>query len=643
MAKSLSNLKGLALAAVARLAGWKLRQHMFRVMHRSGGAERLVRRRERVASEWLEAYGRAGVRVWLDRPAAGVLWLDADAHAWARQTCTAADLEAADRAVRGEFTLLGASSPASETPAWRRDLYAGTEWPLENAGSLEISRGDGSDIRTVWELSRCYHFIALARAWAATGDQRYVDAFIRHVESFAAQNPVGLGPHWASPMDVAIRAANWTLAVRLFADAPLTPEFWAGMLADLHVAGIWVERHLEWHPVYRGNHYVANLVGLLYLGVLFRGEPAGDRWLRLASRELQQEVRYQVCDDGVAFEGSLAYHRLHTELFAWAGELMRRNSADFDAAAYDAVLRRMVSFMAEYLQPDGLAPMIGDADDGRLHALDTGSLVEPRRHMAGLPANLEAPAPTDGAHTYPYGGFHVLRHGDDHAVIRCGPVGLSGAGSHDHNDQLGFELVVAGRRLVSDSGTYAYTRDLTARHAFRSTAAHSVVQVGGEEQNPIAVTRPWRVLGDRTRARALRCDETPAGLVFAGEHFGYSHRATGVVCRRLLARSSADGVWLLEDEIEGTGEEQLVWRLHLDVAPAAVTITDLRTVLVHDARQRYQLTLKMPEGMRLAVEAGRASESYGVEHTRAVLVVSGTTPLPASIACRIRTLTAEPS
>jgi hypothetical protein len=89
----------------------------------------------------------------------------------------------------------------------------------------------------------------------------------------ARRIPVGYGPHWASPMDVAIRAANWCLAVPLFAGSTLPPGFWAGMLANLWVSGRYLERHLEWHPVYRGNHFIANAVGLVYLGVLFRGTP----------------------------------------------------------------------------------------------------------------------------------------------------------------------------------------------------------------------------------------------------------------------------------------------------------------------------------------------------------------------------------
>jgi hypothetical protein len=453
-------------------------------------------------------------------------------------------------------------------------------------------------------------------------------------------------------MDVAIRAANWCLAVSLFESAPLAPGFWARMLAELWVAGRFVERHLEWHPVYRGNHFVANAVGLVYLGVLFRGTPDGDRWLATGHAHLVRELDYQVGEDGVSFEAALAYHRLVTELFAYAGELLRRNVEGFDARRYDAKLERMHRFMGIYLQPDGRAPMIGDADDGRLHVLSAASLAEPRRHGLGLPGRHAVTQPARGAWSFPRGGFHVLRHDGDHAVIRCGPVGLRGAGSHDHNDQLGFELVLGGRRVVADSGTYAYGRDLAARHAFRSAAAHSVVEIGGEEPNPLDPARPWRVLEDRTRALCTRCGADDGRLVFAGEHSGYAHRPSGAVCRRELARHQ-DGSWLLEDVVEGQGEEVVAWRLHLactpaearlrggpggaggpDGQPGAGAVGSWR-VDVPGAR----LELELPAGLEPVLEATQGSDAYGVLEARCAVVAAGAAALPLRVRCRITAVT----
>jgi hypothetical protein len=222
-----------------------------------------------------------------------------------------------------------------------------------------------------------------------------------------------------------------------------------------------------------------------------------------------------------------------------------------------------------------------------------------------------------------------MRCANDHLVVRCGQVGLRGAGSHDHNDHLSFELVIAGRRIVSDSGTYAYTRDLAQRFAFRGTAAHSVVQLADEEQNPITVDRPWRVLADRTRSECLRWETTPEQL-FEGQHHGYAHRPSGAVCRRRILARWPERRWEITDEIMGNGVESLTWRLHLaaiEVRHDAISPT--RHQLLFPGCPAIRLTVEAPAGMELAVRQSAASDRYGVRYTRPCVVISGAVALPA--------------
>src|SRR5690606_18431791 len=154
-------------------------------------------------------------------------------------------------------------------------------------------------------------------------------------------------------------------------------------------------------------------------GTLFRGTRAGGRWLSAGSDILTRELLRQVHDDGVSFESSLAYHRLVTEFFAYGGELVRRNLPGAWSEACEERLRRMYAFVAAYLPPGGEAPMLGDADDGRLHAVSAEGMREPRRHALGLPGG-RWPEAAPGAAAFPRGGFFVLRRGDDHAIVRCG-------------------------------------------------------------------------------------------------------------------------------------------------------------------------------------------------------------------------------
>lgn len=627
----------LALVPLAAHKGldrgrWLLDQH--------GGYGRAEGRAATWAAAWADRWGKGPLPLarWLERPGGGRLWIGAATGArWARRRCSQADISYSDEVIAGRIPLLGAAPDVGNPPQWRRDGYTAREWALSPGGGYVISRGDGSDIRTVWELSRCYHFVPLAKAYWRTGDARYAETFRAQVDSWLGDNPVGAGPNWCSPMDSAIRGANWALAAALFSTAPaIGAEFWGRLLANLRLTARFIERHLEWHPLYRGNHYVSNGVGLVYLGALFRDEPGGDRWLRLGARILQDEIARQVYPDGVSFEASIGYHRLVTEFFARGGRICRQNLPGILPEAYWQRLDGMYQFVESYLDSAGRAPLLGDADDGRLHLLFAEAAEEPRLHRLGLPLRKRTPVPA-ASRGFPQGGFYVLRAGDDRCIVRCGPVGLAGAGSHDHNDQLSYELVLGGREVVADSGTYAYTRDLAARYAFRSTSAHNVVQVGGEEQNPIRIDRPWRVLADRTRAECLEWSAGPTSIRFAGRHSGFSHRPSGVVCRRAIALDLPVRSWSVEDLIEGRGRETLAWRLHF--APGALQVTHEgpgRYLIYHDSAPAHEFHLAAPADLAFAVEESLWSERYGIARMRPVAVLRGEIGLPVRITLHIR-------
>jgi hypothetical protein len=626
------------VSGLLRLAGWKARQRSRQIVDALGGFTRLDARGRRWAEGWRRALGDGAETTpeifsrWLTRDGAGEFWVPVDtASDWARNTWTPADKRIADGAAWGVLDLLG-SGPVKvgETPDWRRDLYTGREWPLRHAFRIGLHRGDGSDIRTVWEMSRGAYFLCLGRTFWHTGNERYRDTFARHVASWPAANPLGRGPNWTTPMEAAIRAANWVLALLVFSRADgLGLDFWEGMLANLFTTGLFLERYPEWHPVYRGNHYVADGVGLAYLGALFRDTIEGARWLRAGARILDSEMQRQVHGDGTSFEASLGYHRLVTELFDYGGAVVRRNLPNALSADYDQRLARMYEFIGAYLPPSDEAPMLGDADDSRLHAVSAEGWFSPRRHRLGLPRQ---PPATATSSAFPQGGFYVLRAGKDHLITRCGPVGLAGAGSHDHNDHLSFELVLGGRRVVSDSGTYVYTRDLAQRFAFRGTAAHSVVQLAETEQNPIVPERPWRVLADRTRSRSMRWEIAPDRLLFEGQHHGYAHRPSGTVCRRrfIAQLGETQRRWHITDELIGTGSEPVTWRLHL--APTEVrhlTSAPTRHELELPGIPIVRLVIAAPAGFELTIEESLASDRYGVYYPRPCLILTGVAELPA--------------
>jgi len=231
-----------------------------------------------------------------------------------------------------------------------------------------VTLNDLSDVKVPWELSRCQHFVTLGKAYWYTGNEKYAKEFVNQIENWIANNPIELGVNWACTMDVAIRAVNWIWGYYFFCDSQsLTKEFKIEFFKSLFLHGRHIINNLEFGHI-RGNHYLSDIAGLTYLGILFQETKEGKKWLEKGLTALKEEMKFQVHPDGVDFEGSISYHRLVTELFLSATLLCLKNDIDFPQWYMDR-LEKMIEFVMYYTKPDGTAPQIGDNDDGRLHIL----------------------------------------------------------------------------------------------------------------------------------------------------------------------------------------------------------------------------------------------------------------------------------
>ncbi len=97
----------------------------------------------------------------------------------------------------------------------------------------------------------------------------------------------------------------------------------------------------------------------------------------------------QVYPDGVDFENSTGYHRLVLEFFTDLAILCQNNKIELPSAFW-VRLKKMFDYTLAYIRPDGLAPQLGDSDDGRLFILNNFTGWEPgdQRYLLDLGAAL---------------------------------------------------------------------------------------------------------------------------------------------------------------------------------------------------------------------------------------------------------------
>ena len=513
-------------------------------------------------------------------------------------------LERAEQILAHRFDLLGSGpTDLGATIDWQRDFKSGRRWPDAHISLVPTVLGGGSDIKVPWELARCQHLPLLAAAHRLSGDARFLDELGAQLSSFIAANPVEFGASWSCTMDVAIRAANWVAALCMAMPAASRAAWLEPALASLLSHCRFIRGHLEWTEV-RGNHYLSDVVGLLVACAPFSAGREGRAWAIWATRELEREMAHQVRRDGCDHEASIPYHRLVCELFLCGAQAADALCPGTLSERYRERLDLMLEFVSDYTRPDGLAPQIGDADDGRFLPLGDYK-ADPRDHR-----HLYEQAGRDwrrgrGHAAYAEGGWYVMRHAQLWGIVRCGDVGLGGRGGHAHNDQLSFELAVDGQPLIVDPGSYLYTADASARNEFRSTMAHSTLTIGGAEQNRLRSDYLF-ALPEETCARCLRFEADGPRALFEGEHSGFRELERAVRHRRELLFDGRSGVVRVTDTVLGAEGEELLWSFPL--APGAASAEGSRA-LAKLAGAELEIEAG---GAKLEVESGRLSPSYGV-------------------------------
>jgi hypothetical protein len=491
---------------------------------------------------------------------------------------------------------------------WRRDPLSGYLWPLDFHRDIQLIRSDGSDARVLWEVNRLGHLITLGRAYATTKDELFTTEFVAQVKSWTEQNPVGFGPNWTCAMEVALRAINVLVAFELFCRSPsLDGEFLKLVLRFFDQHGSYIRRNLEFSYLATSNHYLSDVVGLLWLGILLPELSQATEWRNFGLREMLREMDKQILDDGADFESSTAYHRFILELLLYSFLLCRANEIEIEAR-YWARLHRMLEYLRTYLRPDGFAPLIGDSDSGQVlpihqrrgddhsYLLAPGAVLfsDPRLKLQSEPpaelfwllgeqgatdfAKLNSSSGLEVSRSFPNAGIYILRDGDRYLCFNASDAGLNGRGSHGHNDALSIEISALGQPFIIDPGTYVYTADLAKRHAFRSTAYHSTARVDGAEQNTTELNAPF-VIGNEARPRVLSWETSATSDKVVAEHYGYTRLASPVVHRRSVTFDKQAGWWLIDDEFVGEGEHEVEIRFHF-AAGLQVTVVDT-DVLAH--------------------------------------------------------------
>ncbi|NDC42426.1 MAG: heparinase, partial [Chitinophagia bacterium] len=194
---------------------------------------------------------------------------------------------------------------------------------------------EAGDIKYVWEKSRFSYLYDVIR-YDYHFQQDCAQEVFADILSWIKNNPVNLGPNYRCSQEMSLRVLNWTFALFYYHNSPhLTPEVFSQMQYAIywHMHHIYNNIHFSRIAV-RNNHAITETLTLYLAGIFYSGLPGADEWKRKGKAWFEQEIEYQIYEDGTFLQFSMNYHRVVVQLLTWAITLADQNEERFADVVY---------------------------------------------------------------------------------------------------------------------------------------------------------------------------------------------------------------------------------------------------------------------------------------------------------------------
>lgn len=338
-----------------------------------------------------------------------------------------------------------------------------------------------------WQLGRMGYWGELARAWWGSGEDKYVDGFVKELRSWITNCPRpervnnGAGSAWRT-IECGIRlGGSWPNAYHRFLSSP---RFTDDDLV-LYLKSVTEQAaYLREFPT-TGNWLTMELNGLYTTAAMFPELKEAQAWRQYAIGRLYEELDAQFLPDGAQIELTPGYAQVALDNILSLPRLAKlMNRTGELPADFIARMQKAYEYNQYLMTPDRSLPTFNDSwpvnVPGTLRI--TAELFPERADFAWLRSDgKEGAPPPQTSHAFPHAGYYAMRSGwekdANYAAFDAGPLGYG----HVHQDKLNLVVYAYGRELLYDNGGGQYENSPYRRYA-TDTYSHNCVLVDGKPQ-----------------------------------------------------------------------------------------------------------------------------------------------------------------
>lgn len=361
---------------------------------------------------------------------------------------------------------------------------------------------EAGDIKYVWEKSR-FSFLYDIIRYDYHYDRDCAEFTFSEIISWIKNNPVNCGPNYRCSQEISLRVLNWTFALHYYRDSPfLTEEVFSNIQYAIYWQIDHVYKHINFSRIaVRNNHAITETLILYLIGTLYPFYPNADKWKMKGKQWFEEEINYQIYDDGTFLQFSMNYHRVVIQLLTWAIVLAEKNGESFNTTVYNKAKKSIEFLRTCMIDENGFLPNYGANDGALFFKLNDCHYRDFRPALFSLATALkidllfkekyediywynittttnEIWQPATGPHVFEVSGYYILRQVESLTFIRCGRH----KDRPSQADNLHLDIWIGKDNLIRDAGSYKYNTDAETLNYFVGTAAHNTVMLGQHDQ-----------------------------------------------------------------------------------------------------------------------------------------------------------------
>ncbi len=447
-------------------------------------------------------------------------------------------------------------------------------YPLDHWTQIQDFSKVSGDIKYVWEKSRFSYLYTVIR-YDYHFEEDHSEFVFSEIQSWIRANPVNQGPNWRCSQEISLRVLNWTYALFFYKNSKnLSDDLFNQIMNSIYWQMSHVYANINFSRIaVRNNHAITETLALYLVGLLLPHFPESNTWKKNGKAWFEEEIAYQVYEDGTFLQFSMNYHRVVVQLLTWALVLSKKNGEEFSDFVDSRAKKSLDFLMICQDDTSGQLPNYGANDGALFFPLNEADFRDYRPQLNALYFYFNEKNYCEafedsfwyfcentqkveskifrGKFSFEIGGYYLFKEQEVLTFIRCG----NHKDRPSQADNLHLDIWVKGENILRDGGSYKYNTDEETIRYFIGTQSHNTVMLGNYDQMKKGPRFIWY---DWSQTKSAQLTETNQYFEFIGAIEAFKEVGKNIIHKRVVRKYKQQLKWEITDEITNNCDLPLV-------------------------------------------------------------------------------------